>query len=85
MMHTEKQARLAAFRNEMIDVLSRHYGDLPAEHMLAATAYLIGQMIAMQDQRRFTAAQVMGIVSQNIEAGNRTALEDIFQNIAGNA
>jgi hypothetical protein len=37
----------------------------------------MGQLIAMQDQRRFTSVMVMQLVSDNIEAGNQDAIREV--------
>lgn len=75
--------RIEAFRADVLVLLDRHLGDLPREHMLAITAHLLGQMIAFQDQRRFTAAQIMDLVSRNIEAGNQSVIAPLTNNTAG--
>lgn len=65
-----------AFRNDMITVLDKHAGALDAAEMLALAAYTTGQIMAMQDARKYTAALALEIVSKNIEAGNAQAIED---------
>lgn len=77
--------QLTAFRAELIDLLGRHFGTLPSEHMLAVASHMVGQMIAMQDQRRFTAAAIMELVSRNIEAGNQSAVEGLMNSTSGHA
>lgn len=67
------------FRDELIAVLRRHGSELDASEMLAIVAYLVGQLVAMQDQRRVTSKMVMELVSANIEAGNREAIDSIRQ------
>lgn len=77
--------QIEAFRSEMLVLLNKHFGSLPSEHMLAVASHMVGQMIAMQDQRRFTSATIMELVSRNIEAGNRIAVEALINNTAGHA
>jgi hypothetical protein len=60
-----------AFRNEALELLRRHGGALPADHMLALAADLVGQIIAMQDQRTMTPERALAIVTANIEKGNQ--------------
>ena len=67
-----------AFRSELLTLWNKYAGDLPAEKMLALSAYTVGQMIAMQDQRKFTSATIMELVSENIEAGNKNALDNLM-------
>lgn len=77
--------RLQAFRNDMLEVLSRHAGDLPADQMLSVAAYFVGQLIALQDQRTMTPDQALGLVSDNIELGNEFQLGLVAGPAAGRA
>jgi hypothetical protein len=53
----------------------RPYADkLGPEGMLAVASVLVGQLVALQDQRSMTAAMAMQLVAQNIEVGNREAV-----------
>jgi hypothetical protein len=63
--------RHKAFVEAIVKALQDDFSDLPAEEMLAVTCQIVGRMVALQDQRRFTPATVMQVVSDNIEAGNR--------------
>lgn len=74
--------RHIAYRAAVLAALAKvndEFGDLPSEEMLAVMSYLLGQMIALQDQRRFTPTTIMKHVRRNIEAGNRTAVEDLMR------
>jgi hypothetical protein len=53
--------------------------------LLAVSAQLVGQMIAMQDQRRVSPAQAMAIVEANLEIGNASAIERLASDVAGRA
>lgn len=68
---------LQAFRAEVMALLERHAGALPAEHMLACAAQLVGQIAALQDQRRYTGEMAMAIISENIRVGNAAVLANI--------
>lgn len=65
------------FRDELVAVLRKHGDKLTATEMLALSAHLVGQIIAMQDQRTTTPAMAMQIVSENIEQGNREVLDGL--------
>ena len=67
----------AAFRDKMLNIMRTDFANTPAEEILAIYAYTMGQLIAMQDQRRFTSAMVMQLVSDNIEAGNQDAIREV--------
>lgn len=71
------KAEHEAFYQEFVALLNKHAGKLDAIEMLAVGANAIGKMIAMQDQRRYTAPQVMEIVGRNIEEGNRQVLKQL--------
>lgn len=72
-----------AFRNDVLELLGKHAGTLPADQMLALACHLVGQIIAMQDQRRFTAETVMTLVNANIQLGNQHAQHDLIHKTAG--
>lgn len=65
-----------AFRDEMIATLRKHQHLAPDE-LLAVASYFVGQLVAMQDQRKFTPAMAMQIVASNIEAGNQHVIADV--------
>lgn len=71
-----------AFRDDMVAALRKHQ-HLPPDEMLAIASYFVGQLLAMQDQRKMTAAMGLQIVSSNIEAGNAHAIEQSLGNPVG--
>lgn len=66
-----------AFRADLIELLKKHSGHLEAQAMLALSAHMVGQILAMQDQRKLTPAAAMEVVSANIEQGNREAIDKL--------
>lgn len=58
----------------MADLKAQMPPDMPAQRILAITAQFVGQLIALQDQRKITPDMALQIVSENIEIGNRAAL-----------
>lgn len=64
-----------AFLEELKAALGNSGKDLPAEHLLAIAAQFVGMLVALQDQRRYTASAVLDIVARNIEVGNASAIE----------
>ena len=74
-----------AFRDDAIVLLKKHAGNLDATEMLALAAHLVGQIIAMQDQRTVTRGMALEIVGQNIEVGNAEALAEVSGNSLGTA
>lgn len=55
---------------------------LTAPEVLALSAQLVGMLIALQDQRRFTHDIVMSMIANNIEIGNAAAIETAFTDLA---
>lgn len=67
-----------AFRDDAIALLKKHAGHLDARDVLALSAHLVGQIIAMQDQRTMTRAAALQIVTANIEKGNAEVIGNLF-------
>ena len=72
------------FHADFAALLKKHFAQEPAETLLAVAAYAVGQLVAMQDQRRMTPSMAMEIVARNIEAGNAHALQ-YLNNTEGSA
>lgn len=78
-MKTKRQqptAEQQEFRNDLIGVL-RKYQHMRPDEMLAIASYFVGQLVAMQDQRKLTPAMAMQVVADNIEAGNQHAINEL--------
>ena len=63
-----------AFRGDLIALMNRYAGALDASDMMALAAYATGQIMAMQDARKWTPELAMDVVAKNIEAGNQQAI-----------
>lgn len=74
--HEEAMADLRA--------ILRKFDDLGPLDLLALASQMVGQLVALQDQRSITPQMAMEIVAANVEAGNQAALETI-QKSRGNA
>lgn len=66
-----------AFRTELLELLKKHVGQLGADELLALASHVVGQILAMQDQRKLTPAAAMEIVMANIEQGNREVIDKL--------
>jgi hypothetical protein len=75
-MNIEPTAQHRAFRDDVLAVLDKHAGSLDASEMMALAAYTVGQIMAMQDARKWTPAMAMDLVAKNIELGNAQAISD---------
>lgn len=67
---------MEAFRNDILAVLNKHAGTLDASEMMALAAYTTGQIMAMQDARKWSPAMALDVVAKNIEAGNAQAIAE---------
>jgi len=65
------------FREEAIELMKKHSGDLPAQDMLAIASHLVGQILAYQDQRVMTTLRARNIIERNIELGNAEAIAQL--------
>lgn len=81
----EPTAAHLAFRNDALEVLRKHGALLPAPDMLAMASHMVGQIIAMQDQRKMTREMALKILMQNIEQGNSEVINSLKTDSAGNA
>lgn len=68
------------FRLDVIAAM-KPYDDIPAIEQLAVLAVFMGQLIALQDSTKYTAAQVMDLVASNVEMGNANALTGVAMGI----
>jgi hypothetical protein len=71
--------RHKALRLAVLALIKKDAADIPAEEVLAVMSYTVGQLVAMQDQRRFTPDMAMQIVANNLEAGNADAIADLLR------
>jgi hypothetical protein len=53
--------------------------DMPAPEILAIACQLVGNLIAVQDQRIYSSEKVMELVSRNIQIGNQVAIEELLK------
>ena len=72
-------AQAVAVRDELIALMCAKMTTMDAAEILAVVAYTVGQLIALQDQRKMTPAMALALVSANIEAGNADAIAETFK------
>lgn len=77
--------RHEALRARLIELIGSVGAEVPADELLAIAAYLVGQLVAMQDQRTITPALAMEIVARNIEEGNAHTINSLLNAPGGNA
>lgn len=69
-----------AFMDGLKAVIGEH-PDMPVEQILALASQFVGNLIALQDCRKYSAAQVMDLVKSNIEIGNTEAVKVAFDGL----
>ena len=70
--------------NDLKAALGKHR-DLDAIEMLVIVSQLVGNLTALQDQRKYTAEEVMELVAGNIEIGNLMTVQTILGQTEGQA
>lgn len=75
-MNIEPTALHRAFRDDVLALLDKHAGALDASEMMALAAYTVGQIMAMQDARKWSPGRAMALVAKNIELGNAQAISE---------
>jgi hypothetical protein len=66
------------FRKALEGAIAEGAMQMEAEEILAVTCNFVGQLVALQDQRKFTSAMVMEIVHQNILQGNQDVANNLL-------
>ena len=66
-----------AYRDALVNTLKAEGKDLDALVLLAIAAHFVGQLAAMQDQRKYSPSAVMEVVTSNIMQGNRDAVDSL--------
>lgn len=74
-----------AFRKDFVEALRKASPELTMPEMIALMSVAIGQMIAMLDQRKYTPERALELVLNNIELGNRDALDRLITAPGGHA
>lgn len=74
-----------AARDAVLAAMQPYADALGSEKMLAVLAYTVGQLVALQDQRKMTPDMAMTIVGQNIEQGNADAIAQMLGKPEGRA
>ena len=69
---------------ELVALLRRH-PEVEAIELLAIASNIVGKVLAMQDQRRYTRETAMKVVMINIETGNKQAIDDLMNKTEGRA
>lgn len=85
MKQVEPMRAQKAFRHALLDVMKQHGAELQADELLAVASHLVGQLVAMQDQRTMTPAMAMQVVVANIERGNLEAIDNLLLQTGGRA
>lgn len=79
------KAEHLAFRKALEAAIAQHGRTLKAEELLAIASHLVGQLVALQDQRTMTPEMAMDLIAANIQAGNDSAIDQLLTQTGGNA
>lgn len=67
------------FRQQLLKLLDQHSGHLDSTVMLGVAAYAVGQMMALQDAKKYKPQQIIELVQNNIELGNKDAVRAVAE------
>jgi hypothetical protein len=69
-----------AFRAEFLTLVKRYEREhnMTQMEVLAILSCTVGQVLAMQDQTKVTAAMGLQVISRNIEAGNSQVIDELM-------
>lgn len=73
----QSRAFMAELKDALKSVVDKH-PEIDGQMMLAVASQLVGNLIALQDQRLVTAGIVMEMVARNIEMGNAEAVAGVM-------
>lgn len=62
---------------DICSLVNKHADNIDSLELLAIAANMLGKLIALQDSTKYTHEEVMKIVTENIEYGNRQVLEKV--------
>jgi len=63
---------------DLCQLVSKHADEMTPLELLAVASNMLGKLVALQDQRVTTPAKAMEVVIQNIEHGNKQALDQLM-------
>lgn len=67
------------YRNEALALIKKHLTPDTADRFLALASQMVGQILALQDQRKMTRDMALQIVMDNIELGNSGVINSLMQ------
>ncbi len=73
-----------ALRDDIMALVKRHLTPDTGERVLAITSQVVGQALALQDQRTMTKDRALQLIMANIETGNAGVIESLHHT-KGNA
>lgn len=78
-----EQDRIMAVKVRLIDGMNAELqsGEITKCEALCLFAHVTGMLIAMQDQRTMSPTTAMDLVGKNIEAGNASVIEQVFEGV----
>jgi hypothetical protein len=74
-----------ALREALHRAIGAEGGAMDVADILAVFSHMVGQLIAMQDQRKVTPAMALQVVQENMQQGNREMVESLLLAPGGTA
>lgn len=68
-----------ALHVDIAALIKRHLTPDTSERVLAIASQVVGQVLALQDQRTMTKKMAFDVILSNIELGNQSALASIHE------
>ena len=69
------------YMDDLKALIAKHGAGLTGPELLALSAQMVGNIIALQDQKTMTSDQAIMIVSKNMEIGNKVVLDQMANHI----
>ncbi len=82
---TPPSAHVLAARTAVMQAIQQHAASMDAVEILAVLAHAVGQCIAMQDQTKHSAEDLLALVDSNIETGNQEMIQQLLWTTRGSA
>lgn len=75
-LHTNPEHEVAY--QDLCNLCMKHKNAITPMELLAIASNMVGKILAMQDQMKYTAAMAMEVVAENIEFGNKQVIAELL-------
>lgn len=74
LMERNPDAAQRAFYDDLIGVVNAHGDEVSHVDLLALSSYLVGQLIACQDEAELSREEIIELINRNVAQGNQQAV-----------